>query len=82
MWLHDGLYLHNTFDPTLAACLCQKGATVAGFPYLAFKLTQASPDFPEDPEPAPAAIAADSPQVGILGEAFAPFKRRRIRVGF
>ena len=82
VWLHDGLYLHNTFDLNLATRLCQKGATIAGFPHLTFKLTQDILDAPDDPEPGPAEPETASPQVGVLGEAFAPFKRRRIRVGF
>ena len=82
VWLHDGLYLHHSFNKTLATHLCQKGATVAGFPHLAFKLTQETLPAPTDPEPGPDDSEAASPQVGILGEAFAPFKRRRIRVGF
>ena len=50
IWLHDGIYLHNTFDLQLAERLCSKGAQMAGFPHLVFKVTTEAPTDGEDPE--------------------------------
>ena len=82
IWLHDGIYLHNTFDLHLAERLCSKGAQMAGFPHLVFKVTPEVPADVEDPEPSRSESMGESSTAGPLSEAFAPFKRRRIRVGF
>ena len=82
VWLHDGIYLHNTFDPELAVRLCNQGANMAGFPHLVFKLAREAPLDGDDLGHQRQDSLETPDTEGPLGMALAPFKRRPIRAGF
>ena len=80
LWLHDGLYAHKDVQIQLTQAACKQGAIAAGFPHLEFQVAMWE-ERDEDPYPAPQAEDPEQREGSILGEPFAPFRRRRFEVG-